>query len=193
MSIIRLVIRQGPGAGQAIEVQQPILTIGRSRENDLHVDDAQISRHHARLVQQGLAYVLEDLGSMNGTFVNNQRISAPASIQPGDMIRLGNNVLMDVQAPPPAVQPMTPPLSAAPPPPPSRRTYTPPPPAPATWEPERPSHPLRSLAIGCGISLVMIICLLALAFLLYWFAPPELAGPICAVIRPLPGVGAVCP
>ncbi|MBN1888085.1 MAG: FHA domain-containing protein [Thermoflexales bacterium] len=193
MSPIRLVIRQGPGAGQAIEAQQPVLTIGRSRENDLHVDDPQISRHHARLIQQGTAYVLEDLGSTNGTFVNNQRLSAPATIQPGDMIRLGNNVLMDVQAPPPAVQPMTPPLSAAPPLPSSRHSYAPPPPAPAAWEPERPGHPLRNLAIGCGLLLVLMVCMLAVAFLLYWFAPPELAGPICDIVRPLPLIGAVCP
>jgi hypothetical protein len=192
MSLIRLVIRQGPGAGQATEVQQPVLTIGRSKDNDLQVDDPQISRHHARLLQQGMVYVLEDLGSTNGTFVNNQRLSAPATIQPGDMIRLGNNVLMDVQTPPPAVQAMPPPLSAAPPVPSSRRTYAPPPPPAADWDPQ-PSHPLRNLAIGCGILLALMVCMLVAAFLLYWFAPPEIAGPICAVIRPLPVVGTLCP
>ena len=64
-------------------------TLGRSSQNDLVIPDSSLSRHHARLdLRDGLPYV-EDLGSLNGTFVNGQRIALPHLLREGDEVRLG--------------------------------------------------------------------------------------------------------
>ncbi|MFN2483861.1 MAG: FhaA domain-containing protein [Candidatus Limnocylindria bacterium] len=66
----------------------PLISIGRGAENDLILDDAQVSRHHCQLKLQQGAYSLTDMGSTNGSYVNGQRISEIA-LGPGDIIELG--------------------------------------------------------------------------------------------------------
>lgn len=68
------------------------LTIGRSRSNDLHVDDSYMSHMHARILRRGSFYHVEDLGSTNGTFLNDQRIES-AQLRPRDVLRLGETTL----------------------------------------------------------------------------------------------------
>lgn len=183
MTIIRLVVRQGPHAGQVFELQQPSYTIGRSKDNDLQIDDVQVSRRHATLTLTPGGYVLQDQGSTNGTFVNNRRITAPIAIQPGDVIGFGNSVLIDVQAAAPARPAAAPPPVYAP----------PPPPPPIGYEAQPASHTARNLAIGCGILLALLICVALAGYLTWAYAPPSIAGPICDVLRPLPLVGSLCP
>ena len=66
----------------------PLISIGRGAENDLILDDAQVSRHHAQLKLHQGAYSLTDMGSTNGSYVNGQRITEIA-LGPGDIIEVG--------------------------------------------------------------------------------------------------------
>jgi len=63
-------------------------TIGRWPDNNVVIDDRWVSRHHARIVRRGLRYVVEDLGSKNGTFVNGQRLTDPQELEDGDRIQV---------------------------------------------------------------------------------------------------------
>jgi pSer/pThr/pTyr-binding forkhead associated (FHA) protein len=69
------------------------MVIGRSPECELLVDDTYASQQHARLFGKNGAWYVEDLGSTNGTYVNDQKLAAPAMIQPGDRVRIGTTVL----------------------------------------------------------------------------------------------------
>jgi pSer/pThr/pTyr-binding forkhead associated (FHA) protein len=64
------------------------VTVGRGLDNDIVLEDASVSRHHAELVREGTQLAVRDLGSTNGTWVNASRISA-ASIHPGDELAFG--------------------------------------------------------------------------------------------------------
>ncbi|MBN1659405.1 MAG: FHA domain-containing protein [Anaerolineae bacterium] len=69
-------------------LDQPVMTIGRWHDNDVVVDDRWVSRYHARVVRRDDRYVVEDLDSKNGTFVNGQRITAPAPLRDGDQVQV---------------------------------------------------------------------------------------------------------
>jgi pSer/pThr/pTyr-binding forkhead associated (FHA) protein len=68
------------------------LAIGRSHDSDLVLSDDRASRHHARIDRQGDEWVIRDLGSANGTFVNGERVQVRA-LRPGDEIRIGDTRL----------------------------------------------------------------------------------------------------
>jgi hypothetical protein len=84
-----LVASSGPKSGSAFQLTGPRVTIGRAADNDMVLDDNMVSRHHARLEVQGDTYILTDLGSANGTWVNGRRISEPVSLQANDSVRFG--------------------------------------------------------------------------------------------------------
>jgi pSer/pThr/pTyr-binding forkhead associated (FHA) protein len=69
------------------------MVIGRAPECELMLDDTYISQQHARIFGKNGAWYVEDLGSTNGTYVNDQKLAAPAMVQPGDRIRAGTTVL----------------------------------------------------------------------------------------------------
>jgi len=69
------------------------MLIGRAPECEIRVTDTYASQQHARLFGRQGGWYLEDLGSTNGTFVNDQRLGAPALVQPGDTIRVGTTQL----------------------------------------------------------------------------------------------------
>ena len=94
----RLVVRSEHG-DQVIELEDA-LTIGRAAE--LVIADARVSRQHARVFRRDRAYVVEDLGSANGTFVNEVRITAPVQLQSGDRIRIGSADLIYGSGPAPS-------------------------------------------------------------------------------------------
>jgi pSer/pThr/pTyr-binding forkhead associated (FHA) protein len=71
----------------------PSMTIGRAPECELLIDDTYASSQHARIFGKIGTWYVEDLGSTNGTFVNDQKLAAPAMVQPGDKIRVGTTVL----------------------------------------------------------------------------------------------------
>jgi hypothetical protein len=69
------------------------MTIGRAPECELRIDDTYASQQHARLFARNGSWFVEDLGSTNGTFVNDQKLAAPAMLQPGDRVRIGQTVV----------------------------------------------------------------------------------------------------
>src|SRR5262245_11634133 len=83
----RLVITKGAGLGRDHAIGTECV-LGRAPDVDFVVDDLGVSRRHARVYREGDAYVVADLGSRNGTFVNTQRVQA-ASLNDGDLIRVG--------------------------------------------------------------------------------------------------------
>jgi hypothetical protein len=69
-------------------LDEPETSIGRWRDNDVVVDDRWVSRHHARVRHAGEQYLIEDLGSKNGTLVNGRRIAGPTALADGDEIQV---------------------------------------------------------------------------------------------------------
>jgi len=85
-----LVVRSGGGrAGEHFSPQGDRTTIGRSPDNDIFLDDVTVSRQHAVLVQSGGEIRIEDLGSLNGTFVNRRRIDSAIRLESGDEVQIG--------------------------------------------------------------------------------------------------------
>jgi hypothetical protein len=85
-----LVVRSGGGrAGEHFSPQQERTTIGRSPDNDIFLDDVTVSRKHAVLVHADGEFRIEDLGSLNGTFVNRRRIDSATRLQSGDEVQIG--------------------------------------------------------------------------------------------------------
>src|SRR3954464_13539225 len=109
MSDLILEIVEGSEAGRQIPLDS-VVDVGRDPSLPLHLDeDTQVSRRHARTAVQGGQVVVEDLGSTNGTYVNDQPISTPRVLNPGDKVRIGLTVLelrtrQQVAARPSAVQ-----------------------------------------------------------------------------------------
>jgi hypothetical protein len=68
-------------------------TLGRSRECEIVIDDANVSRQHAELRPRGGAWVVSDLGSTNGTRINGRTISGPEVVRPGDEIEVGSSLI----------------------------------------------------------------------------------------------------
>ena len=84
-----LVIRSGGGrAGEHFAVEQERTTIGRSPDCDIFLDDVTVSRRHAVALKQGDAFVIEDQGSLNGTFLNRRRIES-AELSDDDELQIG--------------------------------------------------------------------------------------------------------
>ncbi|MCB0016050.1 MAG: FHA domain-containing protein, partial [Anaerolineales bacterium] len=88
----RLVIEQGPEPEKRFTLGNAPQTIGRSANNGIVINDAEISRRHAQITPQGDGYVLEDLGSTNGTFVNGIRLNHPMALKHGDSVEFGDTV-----------------------------------------------------------------------------------------------------
>src|SRR4051812_43999880 len=109
MAELLLEIVEGPGAGKQVPLDT-VVDVGREPSLPLHLDeDTQVSRRHARFSAVGGGVAVEDLGSTNGTYVNEQPISSPRTLNPGDKVRVGLTVLelrtkQQVAARPSAVQ-----------------------------------------------------------------------------------------
>jgi hypothetical protein len=79
--------------GRRFAVGSQGATIGRSRDCEIVIDDANVSRRHAELRPRGGAWVLTDLGSTNGTRLDGRRIERPEPLEPGDRIEVGASVI----------------------------------------------------------------------------------------------------
>ena len=79
------------------EIQSGILRIGRSRNNDLVLEDQSVSRNHAEIVQHPEGFYLVDIGSKTGIYLNGQRLDEPKLLRNSDTIRLGNTTISFVE------------------------------------------------------------------------------------------------
>lgn len=93
----QLVMHKGPNPGKIFELVQDELTIGRDITNRIVINDPEVSRKHARLALQSGAYVIEDLGSTNGTFVDGQRLIGPHMLRPGETIMFGEKISLEYE------------------------------------------------------------------------------------------------
>ncbi|MGI8631121.1 MAG: FHA domain-containing protein [Solirubrobacterales bacterium] len=100
---LRLKVASGNAAGTSIEVEDE-LVLGRQAEGAGSLgNDIEISRQHARIAGDADGrYLIEDLGSTNGTYVNGRALDSPITLEAGDRIELGASALIvQVSAPPP--------------------------------------------------------------------------------------------
>jgi serine phosphatase RsbU (regulator of sigma subunit) len=88
-----LLVVNGAGRGQRIELGDKPLVVGRSKPADLVLDDSQVSRNHCRLTLAMGELFVTDLGSSNGTYVAGRRINQPAFVAAGDRIGIGTHML----------------------------------------------------------------------------------------------------
>lgn len=80
------------GGGQRFSIDNDKVTIGRAADNDLVLDDSNVSSHHCQITRENGVYTLTDLGSTNGTTLNDSPVQT-SQLAPGDRIQAGNNVL----------------------------------------------------------------------------------------------------
>lgn len=182
-SSFRLIQRTGPNPGATFDLTQEVITLGRDVTNELVVAEAEVSRQHARVSRTPGGFVLEDLGSTNGTFVNGERLVAPRVLNAGDLMGLGENVTFTFNAvgqeseatvvgaapprPPRAATPEPPPAAPPPPSPPPSPPPASPPPQPPPPEPvhasvaavdEGGSSTRNWILAGCGCLVLLVAC-----------------------------------
>lgn len=181
----QLVMRTGPNPGKVFALSKNQIVMGRDVECDISVNDVEVSRNHTRLILGPNTYIVEDLGSTNGTYVNEQKISGQQALNGNDVVRMGDNVTMVFEiiggdplatkladsesASPPtlmsaATAPATPRTAAPQAPPPEARAK--PPQGFAGQTPASPPQPLRSdrkriWLIGVGVIFVIGFCIVS--------------------------------
>jgi pSer/pThr/pTyr-binding forkhead associated (FHA) protein len=87
-------IAKGKNKGQEFRITKYETTLGRAPENDVVINDWFVSKAHAKILRQGSNYVLKDLGSWKGTFVNETQVKEPTNLREGDEIRMGSTKLV---------------------------------------------------------------------------------------------------
>lgn len=93
-NLYKLIIQSGTGMGTEYPLEKPELFLGRDLSSDLVINDPEVSRRHLRLVLDGATYRIEDLGSTNGTFIHGLRLTTPALLKPGEVITLGEKIVL---------------------------------------------------------------------------------------------------
>ncbi|MDN5963366.1 MAG: FHA domain-containing protein [Actinomyces sp.] len=88
-----LLLTGGPLVGTMMPLGTAPIVIGRSPASTLVLDDEYASARHARLAPHGDQWWIEDLGSRNGTFVDDERITEPRELRPGTSVRIGQTTL----------------------------------------------------------------------------------------------------
>lgn len=184
-SSFRMIVRTGPNPGTTYDLTKEVTLMGRDVSNDIILGDSEISRQHSRLTRTPGGYVLEDLGSTNGTFVNGERLMAPRVLNPGDLVALGENVSLtfDSTAPEAAAtvaSSVAQPEAAAVKPPAARTPAPAPEQAPAAAPAKLPAEKKRRspwlfAGIGC---FVMILACGGLLFFMDAFYPDLLYAPL---------------
>jgi hypothetical protein len=88
----RLVVERAPGhdAGMIYDLDGD-LVLGRGERAEIRLEDPFASSRHARIYEQGTSVVVEDLGSTNGTYLNEELLQTPRPLHPGDRVRIGDS------------------------------------------------------------------------------------------------------
>src|SRR6476619_3067936 len=84
-----LTVLTGAAAGQMYRIPEGSTVIGRAGNAELRIVEEGMSRRHARVRREGERVLVEDLGSVNGTFVNGERLEDPRVLEEGDKIQIG--------------------------------------------------------------------------------------------------------
>jgi hypothetical protein len=168
--LFQLTMRSGPNPGTVYALESDQISIGRDSSNEIAVNDAEVSRRHARLTFQGGKYVLEDMGSTNGSFVNGQRLTGPRVLKSGEVISLGEQIVFvyEVVDSDPGATRVTPrhipearPVSQPPPPPPSFAGQV-----PASQPDLALPRRLNPVTIAIAVGALILICV-CIAFLVW--------------------------
>jgi pSer/pThr/pTyr-binding forkhead associated (FHA) protein len=93
-----LVVTRGPGAGSRFLLDADVVRAGRHPDSDIFLDDVTVSRRHAELARAGAGWIVRDVGSLNGTYVNRQRIDEEAALGNGDEVQIGRFKLVFLTA-----------------------------------------------------------------------------------------------
>ena len=83
-----LVVRRGPNSGSRFLLDSDVTTAGRHPSSDIFLDDVTVSRRHAEFVRSGDQFAVRDVGSLNGSYVNRERIDE-ATLSGGDEVQIG--------------------------------------------------------------------------------------------------------
>ena len=93
-----LVVTRGPGAGSRFVLDDDVVQAGRHPDSDIFLDDVTVSRRHAELARSSGSWIVRDVGSLNGTYVNRQRIEDQAPLKNGDELQIGRFKLVFLTA-----------------------------------------------------------------------------------------------
>ena len=83
-----LVVRRGPNAGSRFALEKPVTTVGRHPDSDIFLDDVTVSRRHAEVAIEPERFMVRDVGSLNGTYLNRERIEE-SEMHNGDVLQIG--------------------------------------------------------------------------------------------------------
>jgi pSer/pThr/pTyr-binding forkhead associated (FHA) protein len=83
-----LVVKRGPDTGARYPLDQAVVRVGRHPDSDIFLDDITVSRRHAEFVREAGVYRLRDVGSLNGTYLNRERIEE-RELTSGDEVQIG--------------------------------------------------------------------------------------------------------
>jgi hypothetical protein len=162
--VATLVVRQGAQAGMSFPLAGNQIVIGREEGVDVILQDAESSRRHSRITWQGSQFIIEDMGSTNGTFVNGVQITSPQLLNSGDSIGIGQTALV-FQVTGGAQRGYAPQVAP---------TYRMPdyaPAAPVAAKPAQENKTTQYLLYGCGCLLLLGICLLLATAAVVLLAP----------------------
>ncbi len=93
-----LVVKRGPNAGSRFLLDADVTTAGRHPESDIFLDDVTVSRRHAEFAREGGGFLVRDVGSLNGTYLNRERIEV-AGLAGGDEVQIGKYRLVFLTGP----------------------------------------------------------------------------------------------
>jgi pSer/pThr/pTyr-binding forkhead associated (FHA) protein len=88
-----LVVTRGPNSGSRFALDEPLVTAGRHPDSMIFLDDITVSRRHAEVRKVGDGYKVADVGSLNGTYLNRQRVEE-ADLRDGDELQIGTFKLL---------------------------------------------------------------------------------------------------
>lgn len=83
-----LVVKRGPNAGSKFLLDAAVIRVGRHPDSDIFLDDITVSRRHAEIVRRGGGFAVRDVGSLNGTYLNRERVEE-APLANGDELQIG--------------------------------------------------------------------------------------------------------